>query len=443
LAAVISAAIFSAAIDHAFSLGGRIYDGRYAVIGAICVANFAMIGFAQRSYKIDTLLNFSGQIRDVSARWTVVSALTLSLILATTARQDVSIRATGILLAAALLALLVWRRCLQLWLKRSAQAGRLVMKRVILIADRDEITRADPSSQLRSVGYTPIILIHERNSPAALGDLFDTAVRIAKEEPIDSILVLADWSDATLLAQAATSLRALPISVHLLADCRTARLINRGMTFIGGLPAAELQCAPLTKNEHTAKRIFDILLSMVALLFISPLVATVALLIKLDSSGPVFFRQTRNGMGGRPFRILKFRTMNVAEEGTQFRQVTRDDTRVTRLGRLLRRTSIDELPQLWNVLIGEMSLVGPRPHPTALDAEYQSRIGDYASRLHVKPGLTGWAQIHGLRGETRTLDRMEQRVIHDLYYINHWSIWLDVIILLLTLRIVFRDPSAF
>jgi lipopolysaccharide/colanic/teichoic acid biosynthesis glycosyltransferase len=135
--------------------------------------------------------------------------------------------------------------------------------------------------------------------------------------------------------------------------------------------------------------------------------------------------------------------MTVAEDGVQFHQVTRGDMRVTRLGRLLRKTSIDELPQLWNVLSGEMSLVGPRPHPTALDTEYQSRIGHYAFRHHVKPGLTGWAQVHGLRGETRTLDQMERRIEYDLYYISHWSIWLDILTVLLTIRVTFRDPAAF
>jgi undecaprenyl-phosphate galactose phosphotransferase/putative colanic acid biosynthesis UDP-glucose lipid carrier transferase len=371
--------------------------------------------------------------------------LTLSLILATTARRDISIVATVILLVTGLLALLAWRRCLQRWLKRSVETGRLVTKRIILIADREEIADGDSLSQLRNVGYASAITLHyERNaSNASLRDLFDVAIRIANEEPIESIVLLADWRDATFLAQAAAALRILPLSVHLLPDRRTARLINSGTTFIAGLPSAELQRAPLTRNERIAKRAFDISVSTAALLLLSPLIAIVTLLIKLDSHGPVFFRQTRNGFSGRPFRILKFRTMNVAEDGPQFRQVKRGDARVTKLGRLLRRTSIDELPQLWNVLIGEMSLVGPRPHPTALDAEYQSRIGNYAFRHHVKPGLTGWAQVHGLRGETRTLDRMERRVIHDLYYIDHWSLWLDVMIMLLTLRVLFRDPAAF
>jgi undecaprenyl-phosphate galactose phosphotransferase/putative colanic acid biosynthesis UDP-glucose lipid carrier transferase len=445
LAIIVGAAVLSALVDHTFLPNSHIYDGRYVLIGAICFANFAIIGLAHNSYGIDTLLNFRRQIRDVAAHWTSVSMLTLSLILATTARRDISIVATVILLVTGLLALLVWRRCLQLWLKRSVETGRLVTKRIILIADREEIADADPLSQLRTVGYaSAITLNYERNaSNASLRDLFNVAIRIANEEPIDSIVLLADWRDATFLAQAAASLRVLPLSVHLLPDRRTARLINSGTTLIAGLPSAELQRAPLTRNERIAKRAFDILISTTALLLLSPLFVIVALLIKLDSHGPAFFRQTRNGFSGRPFRILKFRTMNVAEEGPQFRQVTRGDARVTRLGRLLRRTSIDELPQLWNVLIGEMSLVGPRPHPTALDAEYQSRIGNYAFRHHVKPGLTGWAQVHGLRGETRTLDRMERRVVHDLYYINHWSLWLDVMILLLTLRVLFRDPAAF
>ena len=167
-----------------------------------------------------------------------------------------------------------------------------------------------------------------------------------------------------------------------------------------------------------------------------------ALLIKLDSHGPVLFFQTRNGFNGRAFRIVKFRSMHVLEDGNAIRQATRADPRVTRLGRWLRRANIDELPQLFNVLKGNMSLVGPRPHPVALNNEYDKLIANYALRNHVKPGITGWAQVSGYRGETPTTDLMEQRVAYDLRYINNWSMWLDVRILFRTL-IVGLQPTAY
>ena len=175
----------------------------------------------------------------------------------------------------------------------------------------------------------------------------------------------------------------------------------------------------------------------------SPLLLIAALAIKLDSPGPVLFKQKRNGFNGRTFTILKFRSMRVLEDGEIIQQATRDDPRVTRLGRWLRKTSIDELPQLFNVLRGDMSLVGPRPHAVAHNNEYQKLVANYAFRHHMKPGITGWAQINGFRGETRTVDLMEQRVEHDIWYVNHWSPWLDLRIVLKTFVLAYRQPTAY
>jgi undecaprenyl-phosphate galactose phosphotransferase/putative colanic acid biosynthesis UDP-glucose lipid carrier transferase len=184
--------------------------------------------------------------------------------------------------------------------------------------------------------------------------------------------------------------------------------------------------------ESTLKRTLDIGLALVAIVLLAPLLVIAAIAIKLDSAGPVIFRQRRNGLNGIPFVIFKFRTMTVLEDGPAFTQAQRGDRRVTRVGRLLRRSSIDELPQLFNVLKGDMALVGPRPHPLALDNHYKGLIATYSYRFHVKPGITGWAQINGLRGETSRPEQMDERITHDLWYINHWSLRLDIYILLRT-----------
>jgi exopolysaccharide biosynthesis polyprenyl glycosylphosphotransferase len=168
-----------------------------------------------------------------------------------------------------------------------------------------------------------------------------------------------------------------------------------------------------------------------------------AILIKCTSTGPVLFRQTRNGFNGRAFKIYKFRTMRVLEDGPIILQARRNDPRVTPVGRWLRKTSIDELPQLLNVLLGDMSLVGPRPHAAAHNSEYEQVISNYAFRQHVKPGITGWAQVNGYRGETLTVNMMKSRVDLDLWYINNWSIWLDAKIILRTVVQVTRDPVAY
>jgi undecaprenyl-phosphate galactose phosphotransferase/putative colanic acid biosynthesis UDP-glucose lipid carrier transferase len=191
------------------------------------------------------------------------------------------------------------------------------------------------------------------------------------------------------------------------------------------------------------KRTLDLVVAGAVLVAVVPLLAVVSLLIKLDSPGPLIFRQRRKGFNGREFAIYKFRTMNVLEDGYKIRQAQRNDGRVTRVGRILRATSIDELPQLVNVLRGQMSLVGPRPHPVALDNGCAKLIANYAFRQHVKPGLTGWAQIKGFRGETAKLELMEERVAHDLWYIKNWSIWLDLRIIIRTCFVLLRPQNAY
>jgi len=181
------------------------------------------------------------------------------------------------------------------------------------------------------------------------------------------------------------------------------------------------------------KRMFDVVLSIAGLVAISPLFIVVAVAIRIESPGPVFFLQRRYGLGRKPFMIWKFRSMVQAAEKESFRQVSRDDGRVTQIGRILRRSNLDELPQLWNVLNGTMSLVGPRPHPTMLDEEFEILIADYRRRFEVKPGMTGWAQINGLRGETITDASMQMRIEHDIFYVANGTFWLDVKILFWTL----------
>jgi exopolysaccharide biosynthesis polyprenyl glycosylphosphotransferase len=188
--------------------------------------------------------------------------------------------------------------------------------------------------------------------------------------------------------------------------------------------------------------VFDVVGSTGLLLLLSPLLLLVSAAIKLESRGPVIFRQHRKGFNGRPFTIYKFRTMTVCENGASIRQAQANDSRVTPLGALLRSTSIDELPQLINVLRGEMSLVGPRPHAVAHDDEYSKLIANYAFRHHVKPGITGLAQVKGFRGETARLELMERRVDEDLWYINNWSMWLDLWILIRTCIVVPQRLNA-
>jgi exopolysaccharide biosynthesis polyprenyl glycosylphosphotransferase len=196
---------------------------------------------------------------------------------------------------------------------------------------------------------------------------------------------------------------------------------------------------PLSRLEIVQKRLFDLVFAALALIALTPLLAVVAVLIKMDSPGPVFFVQRRYGFNQQPFRIIKFRTMRALDDGAVIRQAVPGDPRVTRIGRWLRRWNIDEIPQLFNILTGDMSLVGPRPHALSHDHEYERRISLYARRHNVMPGITGWAQIHGYRGETDTEEKMQNRVEHDLFYIDNWSLWLDLKIIARTVL----SPSAY
>jgi len=195
---------------------------------------------------------------------------------------------------------------------------------------------------------------------------------------------------------------------------------------------------PLSESNVLLKSMLDYAVALVGLIVLAPLLAVVALAIKIDSPGPVFFRQRRYGQNNSIFRIFKFRTMAVTEDGPTVKQAERDDPRVTRMGRILRRTSIDELPQLLNVLTGDMSIVGPRPHALAHDQLFEQKLDLFSRRRRVRPGLTGWAQVHGFRGETKTTEDIRSRMQHDLYYIDNWSIWLDIEIITRTVFVLFR-----
>ena len=224
----------------------------------------------------------------------------------------------------------------------------------------------------------------------------------------------------------------------ILAEVLVRRQVTRVDAYVFGLPRE-----PLSTRKQLPKRVLDVVISGFGLVALCPVMLIAAAIIRLDSPGPILFRQARNGFEGKPFRILKFRTMSVIEDGEVVIQATLKDVRVTRVGSFLRRTSIDELPQLLNVLRGDMSLVGPRPHAQAHDNAYEKLIVNYAQRHKMKPGITGWAQVNGFRGETPKLSLMQRRVELDLWYITNWSLALDLRIIIRTCFEVLRARNAF
>jgi putative colanic acid biosynthesis UDP-glucose lipid carrier transferase len=234
------------------------------------------------------------------------------------------------------------------------------------------------------------------------------------------------------------------VTVRYIPDIFSLRLLSHVPTRVADLLTIELNASPLQGAHRVLKTVFDYLFATCALILVSPILVIASLAIKLTSPGPVFFTQRRHGSQGRPIRIYKFRTMyENAEQEAAFVQATKDDPRVTPVGRFLRRTSLDELPQFINVLQGRLSVVGPRPHAIAHNDEFKDQISAYMQRHRVKPGITGWAQVNGLRGETDTLEKMRKRIEFDLFYIENWSFWLDLKIIFLTALFLFGHENAY
>ena len=252
-------------------------------------------------------------------------------------------------------------------------------------------------------------------------------------EHINEVWIAVPWDDRNLLESALRVLNESVVDVNVIPDLYQYRLLNQGIVEWGGLPVINLSGTPMTRTEQRLKEVFDRVISLILLLLASPLFLLFGLIIKLSGPGPVLFHQKRHGIGGDDIDILKFRTMKLhTEPEGQVVQASRDDDRITKIGRFLRRSSLDELPQLINVLRGEMSLVGPRPHAVEHNESFKSKIPKYMLRHKVKPGITGWAQVNGFRGITDTEEKMALRIEHDLWYIQNWSLWLDIKILLQT-----------
>jgi Undecaprenyl-phosphate glucose phosphotransferase len=275
-----------------------------------------------------------------------------------------------------------------------------------------------------------------------LGSIRDLVAESERGE-VDAVVITLPADEPGRIAQASAVLGRMAVDLYV-CDGLIAR---QPLVLLGGVPVSLLSPRPLSEWQVVQKRLFDLLGSVVLLVMFSPILLLLALIVKLDSDGPVLFRQVRIGFNNLPFICFKFRTMyHRAADALADRQTTRDDPRVTPAGRWMRRLSLDELPQLLNVLRGEMSLVGPRPHAPNTRAGGQffaNAVSEYALRHRVKPGITGWAQVNGWRGETTTVEHIEQRVRHDLYYIQNWSLMLDLRILLRTALCGFGGPQAF
>ena len=442
---IITATSFgAAALYHHYFISSPTYTNLYIISTILLSLMFCLPCGYHRDYSLTRITRWREQLGSVFLHWNtayLVFAFTLFMTYATDFYSRGAIVAqyfSGLIVAVGL------RFLLGSLVKSGLHRGVVRGKRALIVGDAASISLIDKRLANERNGITvlgkvtlPALSLAAPNYAAQTAndtrEALNAIKKITRRTSLDEIVLSMPFSESHRIRQFADELAIVPTAVHLTPDATATWAHRLNSSRVGSLPTLKLSRAPLTLRDQILKRSFDLLGAISLLILALPIFTVIGLLIKLDSRGPVFFRQTRHGFNEGEFRIFKFRTMTTLEDGDQFRQATRHDTRITRIGKFLRRTNLDELPQLINVLLGEMSLVGPRPHAVAHNNAFEDKIRLYARRHNVKPGITGWSQINGYRGETDTLEKMEKRVDHDIYYIENWSILFDMAILFSTL----------
>ena len=441
LALILGSATFAETVYHKIP---DEFAGEYShtLAAAIFIAILFVAAMrVQKLYSPTRLIVWEDQARAVLGAWCGAFLILASGVFSWGVSHDLSRGDVILFWAGGVVVLLAHRAAWGFALPRALESGALRGRTIVSVACEQSVPPQFTENLTRH-GYHAVAHFHISDGEAAAGDVIESIISLCRTSDVQEVMLFVDPEHMSNVRWIARRLRVLPLPVTLVPFGTLALLFQRARYDIGDTVAIELQRAALSPIEQGTKRAIDIVLSLLALIVLSPILLAAAIAIRLDSPGPALFRQTRHGFNGRPFRIYKFRTMTVMENGDVVQQAQKSDKRVTRVGRWLRRYSIDELPQLLNVFLGDMSLVGPRPHASAHDRHFTSVIEKYAFRHHMKSGITGWAQVHGARGETDTIDKMQRRVELDIWYINNWSIWLDFSVMLRTVLVVFIGDNA-
>jgi Undecaprenyl-phosphate glucose phosphotransferase len=417
---------------------------RFAGFAVVAAVLFVVLAENRKLYTLPELLNFKSQVRSVVFNWSIIFLFLTAVAYMMKMGEDFS-RGTTIAFAVfGLVALTGTRIVWRIYLADGLAIRKFSSRKIALIAE--QITNSELSQALIQHGLQPVkhfVLPIDQNNSNRCREIIAQAIDSIRGSDIEEIVVSVNLDHWARLNGIFSELRVLPLPVNLVPIGQLSELFKLSSHSIGDIVTIELQQGPRTRSQRFIKRAGDIVISFGALIALIPLLLFTTIAIKLDSPGPAIFRQWRRGFNGRPFQIFKFRTMYVQEDGDVVVAAQRDDNRVTRVGNWLRRTSIDELPQLFNVLFGSMSIVGPRPHAMAHDNEFEKILSNYAYRQHVKPGLTGWAQVHGYRGQMSTVEEVEQRVNYDLWYIDNWSFTTDIKIIFMTATEVIDGKNAY
>jgi Undecaprenyl-phosphate glucose phosphotransferase len=441
LALILGSATFAETIYHAVP---EVFAGEYShtLAAAIFVAILFVAAMrVQKLYSPTRLMVWDDQARAVLGAWCGAFLILASGVFSWGVSHDLSRGDVLLFWASGVVALLAHRAAWRFALPRALESGALRGRTIVSLACEDRVP-PEFTENLTRHGYHTAAHFQISESEEDCAEVIESVISLCRSSDIQEVMLFVDPEHMSNVRWIARRLRVLPLPVTLVPFGTLALLFQRARYDVGDAVAIELQRAALSPTEQAVKRAIDIVLSGAALVILSPILIAAAIAVRLDSPGPALFRQTRHGFNGRPFRIYKFRTMTVMEDGGVIQQAQKSDKRVTRVGKWLRRFSIDELPQLLNVFVGDMSLVGPRPHASAHERHFTSAIEKYAFRHHMKSGITGWAQVHGARGETDTLDKMQRRVELDIWYINNWSIWLDFSVMIRTVRVVFTGDNA-
>ena len=402
-------------------------------------------------YSLRTLRSPAAQVGRIVAAWVVVMLALLAFGFFTKTSSEFS-RIWFLLWGAMGLAFLFFNRFTgALIVSRLNRKGRLRARVAIVGAGGIGQRLAEHLSGQGARGSTVVGVWDDRGSrvPSAISGFrvrgtVDDLIAYARDREVDDIIIALPWQASARIRQVARQLYVVPANVRICPDLVGFGIPLRGFSSMEGVPLLNIYERPLSGWALVTKALEDRALAAILLVLFAPLMLLIALAVKLTSPGPVLFRQRRYGFNNNSINVYKFRSMTVdAGDDASARQATRGDARITRVGSFLRKSSLDELPQLWNVLRGDMSIVGPRPHAVAHNEKYAQMIDEYMCRHRVKPGITGWAQINGWRGETETPEKMSMRVQYDLYYIENWSLLFDLRILFMTAFVGFTNRNAY
>jgi len=441
--AIVSAAAVSSALYRFVTLGRMPPVESATSVGVIVGVIVIAAGVQRGEYGLEGYASRGGQFSRSFSVWNFAFLCALALGFATRTSSDFSRGAVGVFYVAGFLALFAARLALVETVERTRRAGLIRPRRVVVVGFEDALSqlasRFDPTADRMEIAA----MIALRDNQAYLTDDLALAAATVRMRRPDDIYIAVPWSRTHVIEACVDVFLRTPAEIHLGAEAILERFREARIVQFGRIAGLGLTRPPLTRLQRAEKRAFDLVAASLGLVALAPLFAVVALCVRWEGPGPILFRQTRYGFNQEPFRIFKFRTMRTMEDGAQVKAATRSDPRITRVGAFLRRYSIDELPQLVNVLKGEMSIVGPRPHALAHDQRYVERISRYARRHNVKPGITGWAQVCGHRGEILNDEGMQARIEHDLYYVDNWSLWLDVKIVLMTALCVSAHKNAY